>query len=372
MKPYLVTATDPGGRRDTFAREAASPMHLRALLEREGYGDIELVDDEVTAQLREQWPEELKPKNAADYRFQARLRKDPTPSASWWLQAARNNWLPLSLAAAAVAWGIWSRSIGWSVAGLAVVALWAWVVRRGMGQVNDYNTLLAAYARGEHDVVEELIARMEDSPAVEANEQLGVDLLARQACLLARRGQLQDGLALVAPLAGGPHAANGMQEMRVASIHYAADDTDGFVDGLERACEASGRNATMVLDLAFAHARLGDVQRARALLGEVPVQSIPDLQRPIHRAVEGVLLLREGAHAEAADILGEAADALDAYAANPSVWPFNGMLSGYLALALLGCGRREDAEAAFAPWREVALNCLEPASRQRLASEFRE
>ena len=36
LTPYLVTATDARGRRGTFAREAASLDHLRAMLERDG------------------------------------------------------------------------------------------------------------------------------------------------------------------------------------------------------------------------------------------------------------------------------------------------------------------------------------------------
>lgn len=372
MKPYLVAATNKEGRRDTFARDAASPEHLFALLEREGFRDIELVDDEVMANLRAQRPERLKPKSAADYRFEARLSKGPVPDSAWWWQAARNNALQLALAAAGIAWGIWARSPATIITVLAVASLWVWLLHRAHAVAKDYNALLAAFAHGELDEADALIERMLDSSFVQGNDQLNADLLYKRACVMARRGRVDDGLALVQPLAQGPLAGNGVHLSQVASIHYAADRLDDFIDGLEHACEASGRNNTMLLDLAFVHVRMGDPQRAAALLSQVQPKLLPAIHQPVHRAIAGIAHLRDGEHAQAAGILRESVTALDAFAANPAVWPFNGMLSGYLALALLGCGRREDAHAVLAPWRQVALHCLEPASRQRLASELPE
>lgn len=372
MKPYLVAATDRNGRRDTFARDAASPEHLVAVLEREGFREIELIDDEITASLRAQWPENLKPKSASEYQFEARLRKGPVSNGSWWWQAVRNNWLLLVLAFAGIAWGVWRGSPGTVIAVLAVVALWFWLVVRGQALAKEYNALLAAFARGELDEADAVIERLLASSTVQGNDQMCADLLYRRACVLARRGRLEDGLALVGSLEQAPHAGNGVHLSMVASIHYSADRLDDFIDGLERACEASGRNNTMLLDLAFAHVRMGDPQRAAALLSQVQPKLLPAVQQPVHRAIAGITHLREGDHAQAAAILQEAVTAIDAFAANPAVWPFNGMLSGYLALALLGCDRREDARTALAPWRQVALYCLEPASRQRLASELPE
>ena len=76
LMPFLVTATDPGGRRETFARDAASTEHLRNVLEREGFTDIELIDDDLSARLRKERPAEGRPR-----RFQATPRAaEPRPA----------------------------------------------------------------------------------------------------------------------------------------------------------------------------------------------------------------------------------------------------------------------------------------------------
>ena len=112
IKPYLVTATDARGRRDTFAREAASLEHLRSVLERDGYTDIEFVDDELTATLRQQRPEEGRPANAATYRLEAKLQRGDAPAAIW-LTAARNSAVVLLPAVAAIGWGVWGGGSVW-------------------------------------------------------------------------------------------------------------------------------------------------------------------------------------------------------------------------------------------------------------------
>ena len=106
--PFLVTATDARGSRDTFAREAASIEHLRTVLERDGYTDIEFVDDELSARLRAQRPDEGRPATAAEYRYEARVRQGAGAGDAWRM-AARGALPVLVPAAVAIGWGAWSK-----------------------------------------------------------------------------------------------------------------------------------------------------------------------------------------------------------------------------------------------------------------------
>jgi hypothetical protein len=370
IKPYLLTATDAKGRRSTFARESVSVEHIRAMLEREAYRDIEFHDDEVTATLRTQRPDSGKPHSAAAYRMEAELMRKPG-GASVWKNAIRSQAIVLILVACAIGYGLWARSALWVALPLLMLIVWLWLVRRGVAQVDLYNALLKATARGDLPLVESLLSKMKAAPAAQDNEQLQTDLVFREAGLLARRGQLDRALAIVDHLRASPSYAStaGLFESRVASIHYGAERLDGFVQNMERAYELSAQGQMQRLDLAFAHARAGDRTRVPALLAGVERSNLPAIHNAIYTASEGICLLRDGNARDAADLLTTAMDGLQPFAANPAVWPFHGIIAGFRALALARDGRRDEARDALAAWQEISLACLDAETRRSIETE---
>jgi hypothetical protein len=368
MKPYLVTATDPAGRRDTFAREAASLDHLRTVLEREGYRDIEFVDDELSARLRQQRPEAMRNPAPDQLKLEARLRHGPAPLAVW-LNAAKGSTIFLGIVVAAAAYGVWNHQYGWTAVAVVIVAGWAWLVRTALRRGEAYNDLLRAQARGDLAAARALIARLRADPTLAGNEQLQVDLRFRAAALHARDGDLAAALAEVEPLRASPHCAQGMFDSRVASLHYQAGDLEGYLRHMDRAFEASGQAQLQRLDLAFAHARLGDAQRAQQLLDGLERRNLSALHQPLATAADGLLALRRGDGATGLAQMAEAVAGFAKFAANPAVWPFQGLLVGHFALALAQAGRRDEARAVLSDWRDVALNSLDAEHRRLLESE---
>jgi hypothetical protein len=369
VTPYLVTATDRAGRRDTFAREAASLEHLRMQLEAQGYTDIEFVDDELSARLRAQRPEDGRPRTQADFRLEAKFRHGTTPGQLW-LLAIRKAWLPFALMGGAAAYGVRADKPAWTVGAIAFLVFWLWMMQRGLARAERYNDLLRAYARGDWAHSRKLIDALRGDASLAGNEQLQADLQFRSAALRAIGGDLAGALADVEPLRTSAQGAGGMFASRVASIHYLSGDVDGFLRNMEQGWEASGRAQLQQLDLAFANARVGDPARARELLAGVERRNLSALHQPIATATEGLIAQREGQDAQAVDKLTDGVTGLGAFGANPAVWPILGILLGHQGLALARTGQREAARAVLEGWRDIVDTCLDPATRSRLQNEL--
>ncbi|HZH44168.1 MAG TPA: hypothetical protein VEY50_08825 [Lysobacter sp.] len=363
MKTYLVTATDSAGRRDTFGREAASVEHLRAMLELQGYTNIEFVDDEISATLRTQRPDGGRPRSRHELQLEAKLRKGPA-TAALWLAAIRSNAVLLTVLAATAAYGLWTRSPWWFGTGAVLLVGWALLVRAGLRAGAAYDRLLRACAEGDWPAAEELIERISRSSAAKGNAQLQEDLVFRRAALLARSGHLEQALALVEPLRDSPHGANGMFENRVASVYYVADRQAEFLECMRRSYEQSGNSQPMQLDLAFALARVGDIAEAGALLRGIERRNLSDLHQAVALLADGICARRSGAAQEACDQLARACEGLSAYAKNPAVWPVLGIAYANRALALAALGRKADARTELAEWRAVADASLDGDARR--------
>jgi hypothetical protein len=371
MNPYLVTATDGAGKRDSFVRQAESLEHLRNVLEREGYRDVEYLDDEFSARLRAQRPAEARGDSPAAARFEAQSRRGaPPPRQSEWLLAAKNNWLLLLIDFGFIAYGLARGRIFLVLAGAGLLLWWLWTVYKGLGKANDYNALLRAHAVGDATECLRLIEQMSADPALSGNGQLHGDLAFRRAGLKARQGDLASALADAEVLRTRPECANGAFESRVASIYYQAGDMPGYLRSMETSFEASGQAATQRLDLAFGHARVGDQARARELLAAVDTSLMPPFHVPLAIAAEGVLREREGDGGGAIEKLREAVRALEPFTGNVVFWPFHGILVARFAAALARAGRRAEALAELQPWREVALNSSDPDTRRILETEL--
>jgi hypothetical protein len=369
VNPYLVTATDPNGRRDSFLRESNSLQHLRSQLERDGYTDIELLDDDYSARLRQERPPGLPEVTPSQVRIEAKLRKG-SAAAAIWVQAARNNALLLAANAALIAYGAWRGRYVLVVLGVTVIGWWAWVVLKGRGRAEDYNELVRADARGDFALAKALIARMQADPSQASHELLQTDLKFRLATIRGLEGDVPGALASVEGLRSSRSLSGGAFESRVASIHYRAGDMPAYLRSMEAGYEASGHATSNRLDLAFGHARVGDVARARDLLDGLDRRDLPAMHLPIALAADGLLLQRSDQAEAGLAKLKEAAQGLEGFAGNPAFWGFHGIILARLVLALLRAGRREEAQLHLAPWRDVILNTTDPDTRRALHAEL--
>lgn len=363
MVPYLVTATDARGVRDTFARDADSLESLRAALESDGYADIEFIDDEISARLRQRRPAHLRPTTADDYRREARSRAPGGTGPSWWT-AIRNN---LTLLVPLLALGIYGavrQSIILCAIPAGLIAAWVVYVWRARGRADDYSELVRAGARGDREVEAALIERLLSQSALTDNARK--DVRFRRMRLRARDGDLDGALAELAADREAQSLVPGLYETRVGSLYYAVGDMTNFLAAAERGYVASGETATNRLDLAFSHARVGDPRRARTLLESVDRRNISPLHQPIAMAIDGLVARSEGDETTAARMLGEAVEAFSAFQDKAAVWPIMGILRGHHALSLARIGRSDEARATLRDWHDVARASLDPQTCEAL------
>ena len=368
MNPYFVTATDANGKRASFARNAASVEHLRGALVRDGYTDIALEDDDLSVRLRRQRPDFLPPVTEADLRFEAQLKRGPVRAAEFvrWLRG--NAWLlgpgVLFFGAGTATGRTWLAVLGAAMLLFPVYHYVRWGRRTAR-----YTDHLRAYALGDWARTQALIDQLRADPALTVLEQMQADLRYRDACLRARRGQLAEALADVASLRDTVHGEGGLFESRVASMHDHAGDIAGYLRGMHDAWIASGKGQVFQLDLAFAHARLGDAAEARTLLAGVDRDTLSTHHQPIATAVDGVLALRDGDPGAGANLLADAARDLRQFD-NPVFWAYRGIIAGHLALALADTGHASEARAVLAPWRDVTQSWIDAVTWRRIETEL--
>ena len=361
--PYLVTATDGRGVRDTFARDAVSVEALRELLERDGYTDIEFIDDDISAQIRQRRPAYLRPSTPADYRREARMRAPGAKRLSW-LFIVRHNFVLLASLFALGVYGAVRHSMWLSAVAAALIAGWVVLTKRARGRSDDYADLIRAGARGDRATEAQLIERLLAQRALP--DAARADVTFRRIRLRARAGDLAGALAELAQHHAAQALSPGLYENRVASLHYAAGEMTGCLLGMERAYIASGETATHRLDLAFSHARFGDPRRAATLLGTIDRRNLSPLHRAIPVAIDGLLARSEGDDATAARLLGEAVTTFSAFQDKPATWPIMGILRGYHALSLVRTGHMAEARATLDGWGDVARSSLDPEARAAL------
>jgi len=90
---------------------------------------------------------------------------------------------------------------------------------------------------------------------------------------------------------------------------------------------------------------------------------------PVLLAAEGICREREGDVWGSVERLSRAVTGLSAFAANPATWPFQGMVSGHLAIALIKAGKRDEAKKIAERWHYVILVSLDPVSRHIVETE---
>jgi hypothetical protein len=245
---------------------------------------------------------------------------------------------------------------------LAVIAacLLAYPFARAMWahrHADRYQELVKSFALGQWTRVAELAAKLRAAKA--KTVQLPFDLDIRLAAIRARQGDLAGALQSVEPWRTRLAGSKGLFQARVASIHSAAGDREGFVRMMAESHEASGGEAPRALDLALAQARFGDVAQARALLDALDVSLLPPQGKSFLLWTQGLIAMRSGV-ADAPDLLGQAtAEFLKR--ATPAGWTALAFCACDHAVALSNAGRKDEARRELAHvWPIVSAHADTP------------
>jgi tetratricopeptide (TPR) repeat protein len=262
---------------------------------------------------------------------------------------------PILFAGAAIlAWGAWRHHPVTAVIGAAALLFPFTVFFWKRRHLDRYRALQMAYARGQWDEVRRLATMLR---TVTNNALLPWDLDVRLACIEARQGRLQAAVAGLEPwrpeLAG---KAPGMFEARLASVYFAGGDYAEHVRLMEQAAELGGQDPSRLVDVALAHAKFGDPRRAEDILYALDVKLLPPIAHMFISLINGVLRLRADQPDKAIPELRAASEGfLKTSLQSPSGWVGLASSSGYMAVALARCGKRDEAQLAVSTVLPILL-----------------
>jgi hypothetical protein len=140
--------------------------------------------------------------------------------------------------------------------------------------------------------------------------------------------------------------APGQFDARVASIHAAAQDHDGFIARMRAAWEASPDDPSRLTDYALANARVGDLALADELLARIDVQALEVHGRPFVWWARGLVELRN----DRPGALASLQQGVDGFLriASPAALGSLALCSGACALAMQRAGDAAGAKAMVA------------------------
>ena len=352
MNDYLFEGTDVTGRRRTDHLPAASVRTLLTQLHAEGWRDIQMLDDEVTASLRALRPQANRPKSRLDWQFEADILRFQGLGFGRYL--LRKMAIPLVLLAAYAVYAIWQRSLFDGAIVLVVAAIQAVMMGSAYGSFKQLMTFQTAYVEGRWADVERLGARLRANHRFSQNAHNRVELAFRMAGQAAAAGDMQTALAQVMPMQNQAELPDGLFETQTATLYYLAQDYPATLAHMEQALRMGGRCRNMLLlDVAQIHARIGDAERSRSCLAQVQTDELTQLQHALFDLTQGILSLREQDVTAALPLLAQAHQSTRCYHSPPLVRLGAALCAAYYALALAQQGEGASAKQVLCPWLAV-------------------
>jgi hypothetical protein len=365
MAKLLYSAIGADGQSADGFVDAASVQEARRQLEAQGLRDVVLYNAPGFALDAAEAPG----LNDADLRALARLHLAAMREPGLWpalASLARQLRVWLGLCAAVAVLGAWRGGMLWPAgAALAAVApfavlLWRW---RHVGR---YNELLRAFAIGRWSEVRrlaKLLARRRGNSV-----SMAFEFALRQAYADVFERSLEQALERVAPwrerLAGQP----GLFEMRTAMLYHAAGDWAAFVHLHDQALALLPGDPSRTVDLALAHARHGDADRAAELMAAVDRSLLPPWGAGFVHWVNGLVQLRRQ-EPGAAGTLGLAVAEFLKLQSQPAVWTALAFAATDHALALKTANRADEARRALNPVWPIVKAHAHPALLRLLHTE---
>lgn len=361
MAKLLYSAKTPDGKASQGYVDAGSAREARDKLAASGLQDIVLHQEVGIASQNGALTAGLDPVALAQLaQFQLRLRAAPGLKTVMGEIARRGAiWIGADLLL--VAYGVVTGRMLPIVVALTLLAFpfvrAAWMHRHA----DRYQELIKAFALGQWQRVIELAAMLREAAA--KSQQLAFDLDVRLAAIRARNGDLAGAARDLEPWRAKLAASLGLFEARVASVHSAAGDREGYVRLMGQSYEASRHEAPRALDYALAHARYGDAAQAQWLLAQIDAALLPPQGKAFLLWTRGLVALRHG-QGDALDLLAQATAEFLQRCAMPAAWTALAYCTCDHAIALSQAGRKEDAKRQMAHvWPIVAANADKPLMR---------
>lgn len=345
-RKYLYEARDADGTVLSGYIDAGSSAVARERLASRGLADIAILDDDLSAQVRACGERDGV---AADKDVDLLTRFNPTPGGLAMI-AVRRNLLWIAIGAGLAYW-LWSGESRWWAVLVIVVTLFipafpAWVQWL-------QNEMHRSFWRGDYARSERLARRLRGIGLLNGPAAVRIELDSRIASAIAKRGDREAALALLAPWEASAEVPPSLYLSKLAHLHFLARDFARYLEIHERIAREAGSDSARI-DLAQLTARLGsDPGRAAELLEGLD----GDALGPMHLAFigwgRGVLALRQGRNEEALGELARAVEEMQKMGANPVVWGGLALVTGYLCVAMARNGLRGRAAEMLASVRTI-------------------
>ena len=344
MKKIIYKGIDTNGAEKKGFVSASSNAEALQLLKARGLADVQLYDDVLFAQDRAELENLSDAALEAIAKFEINVRSKPR-LLTFLLEVLRVNKLIVLGGLGLCLWGWYSGSylsiIFGALISLSMPALSLWNYRH----VSNYTHLLRTCADGRWGEANRLIENLRGHMKA---PMMAFDLDIRKACIEAHVGSLNTALAIVEKW---KHSFNeespGLYESRVASIYHACDRYDDFIDQMRDAYFKSSLSPTLIVDLALAEARLGDVNKAEKLLACVRIEELPSHGLPFVDWIKGVVAKRKQ-DPQAQKHLEAAVSGMLQFGENPAIWTSLAVCVGCYAAALPEPGAMEKAQSLLA------------------------
>lgn len=344
MPKLLYSAKGANGQPTEGIVDADTAQAARERLEAQGLSAVVLynapgyaIDEAEVAGLGDRELREL-----AKLRLAVMARPGLVPAL---LEMVRQQRVWLGLGVAVVLYGAYADKPVWMWVGIAavllpfVVMLWQW---RHVGR---HNQMLKAFALGRWAEVRRLSKLLLTRRANTAG--MSFEFVLRQAYCDVRERTLQKALARVQPWREKLADQPGLFEMRVATLYHAAGDWPNFIAMHEASLVPLPGDPSRMLDLALAHARHGDVDRAAELLASVEKSLLPPWGAGFVHWTEGLIQFRSK-QPQAGTTLGLAVAEFLKLSHQPMVWTALALATADHAIALKDAGLGAEARQAMA------------------------
>jgi tetratricopeptide (TPR) repeat protein len=346
MPQYLLSGSKPDGQRVTECVIAPSADAALADFRSRGYYDETLHTDDVGALFTNQqaMAADVSPAEYLRYRDQGgywntvwrNLKR--TYLLHWFFCVCALTWL-ISRPLLGAAWG----TLDVIAAAALVLPLLAVPISTAFRPSVRYDRLIDAACWGRWEEVLRLLPGLRGRiPPME--------LAIREGQAWAGLGNLEKGLAIVAPFRDGVQVPEWLYHSRLVELYSAAVRWNLMIPAMEQAERLAPDNATVLLDLAVLVILIErDLPRAKALLAKAKSHAISDLLVPFAEEADGLVALEEDRPAEAHRLFSSAIRAVAPRVPSQPVFGTQvAILHAYLTIACAALGDESAARQHFA------------------------
>ncbi|MFH1303453.1 MAG: hypothetical protein ABIK07_20510 [Planctomycetota bacterium] len=366
MPVFLLTATDPNGKRDTHRVEADTAQEACDGYESQGYVDIVLHDDDVWAATVAMFPPNanaevekyLTPADVVEMRYLSKfdhfrfLVKKSLRPYKWALL--------LTTVLVFIRWGE-SRELNYFDYILIGTSLFASFCAAYFSPAIKYKKMVDAGYWGRW---EETLNRI---PGLRGNVP-EFDLSARGACALTGLGRLDEGLALMQPFLDAPEVPRWMYFGRISELYEIGKQYPQVIECNRLAYEEAPENPTVQIDYAYAILKYGtEIELAAELLENARQQHLSELLELYWYYFYGFLELIRGNYREAEAHFLVCQNGMTPLAADePALQLSLDFNRAYQAIAAAELGETEKAEALY----QRALPRLQALKEKRVMDRY--